>query len=276
VNPTAIRILTAFTSLGIFFGTYYFFEIWGFVVLCLLAAAGVIREFTNMNLPKTTTPGFVRYSFIALCLFYNFLFVFAQDLFLFGFSVCTLLFFSLLLLQTKRLKVPLDNTFRQVLIILLGFFYCTLLPGSVTKLLLLEGNGTHWFIAFVFIVFSVDTWAFFGGMAFGKTKLLPSISPKKTLEGALFGLTAGGLFGVLAAVFLLPDVPILLLGLVAILCGLLAETGDLFVSLMKRLAQVKDTGTLMPGHGGLMDRLDGLFFAAPAFYGFAVTVRTFG
>src|SRR5262249_39667736 len=114
------------------------------------------------------------------------------------------------------------------------------------------------------VMFS-DTLAFFCGHALGRHRLAPTISPGKTVEGAAGGLL-GGMLGALLVVPWLPGLPAahaLALGLVAAALGI---AGDLFESLLKRWAGVKDSGRLFPGHGGMLDRLDSLLFAAPVFY----------
>jgi len=111
-----------------------------------------------------------------------------------------------------------------------------------------------------------DTFAYFGGTFLGKHKLCPTISPKKTVEGAVFALIGGTVFGV--GMFFLQSiwgghigfVVLILLGLG---CGLLSQFGDLFASLLKRWAGVKDFSSVFPGHGGIIDRIDSIMFCAP-------------
>jgi phosphatidate cytidylyltransferase len=112
------------------------------------------------------------------------------------------------------------------------------------------------------MVFMGDTGAYFAGRAFGKHKLYELISPKKTMEGALGGLLASMLGGWLTSRYLVP-MPAssgLLLGAT---CGAVGQIGDLVESLFKRATRTKDSGQLLPGHGGLLDRVDGVLFAAP-------------
>jgi phosphatidate cytidylyltransferase len=113
------------------------------------------------------------------------------------------------------------------------------------------------------IVWLGDTFAFYCGKRWGRTKLAPSISPNKTREGSIAGLLAGLIAAAVWSWLVLGGVSgkVLLLALVV---GAAAQMGDLVESLVKRGAGVKDSGTLFPGHGGVMDRLDALFFAAPA------------
>ena len=112
------------------------------------------------------------------------------------------------------------------------------------------------------IVWIVDTAAYFAGRRFGRRKLAPSISPGKTWEGTLAGFGAAALVALLIAVSAgLRTGPALL---VALLVGPVGFAGDLFESAVKRAAGAKDSGTLFPGHGGVLDRIDSLIFVAPA------------
>ncbi len=111
-----------------------------------------------------------------------------------------------------------------------------------------------------------DTFAYFGGTFLGKHKLCPTISPKKTVEGAAFALIGGTAFGV--GMFYLQriwssDISLLVLILLGLGCGLLSQFGDLFASLLKRWAGVKDFSSVFPGHGGIMDRIDSIMFCTP-------------
>jgi phosphatidate cytidylyltransferase len=113
-----------------------------------------------------------------------------------------------------------------------------------------------------------DSAQYYTGRAFGRTALAPSISPKKTREGAIGGV----LFGTGAMAFggswLFPDAPLALLILCAATVVALGIVGDLFESLLKRSAGVKDSSALIPGHGGILDRIDSWLFAAPVYYAF--------
>jgi phosphatidate cytidylyltransferase len=116
-----------------------------------------------------------------------------------------------------------------------------------------------------------DTAAYFGGRTFGRRKLIPSVSPGKTVEGALWGVAGTVITGAVYAHFVLAGVAGLPVGLVfGALAGLIvspvAQLGDLAESLLKREAGVKDSGALLPGHGGVLDRFDSLFFTIPVTY----------
>jgi phosphatidate cytidylyltransferase len=110
-----------------------------------------------------------------------------------------------------------------------------------------------------------DTAQYYTGRAFGRTPLAPTHSPKKTREGAVGGFIVAPMFLTAAGLVWLPGIPAIFLaglGVVLVAAGI---AGDLFESMLKRAAQLKDSGTLIPGHGGVLDRIDALLFAAPIF-----------
>ncbi len=121
--------------------------------------------------------------------------------------------------------------------------------------------------AFLFITLSMwvaDSFAYFAGRAFGKHKLCPGISPKKTVEGAVGGIVATALFSWIVAPYWLPEVAgNLKAPLFGVLLAITSIIGDLLESTIKRATGTKDSSRLFPGHGGIYDRFDSLFFAAP-------------
>jgi phosphatidate cytidylyltransferase len=127
-------------------------------------------------------------------------------------------------------------------------------------------RGHVWLLVAVVIVWAADTGAYFAGRRFGKRKLAPRISPNKTIEGMLGGLAVAVVAGVALAPLAGAEVAQLpAVALAALFAALFSVVGDLFESLLKRHVGVKDSGNLIPGHGGLLDRLDGVLAALPAF-----------
>lgn len=118
-----------------------------------------------------------------------------------------------------------------------------------------------------------DSAQYYCGRGFGRRPLAPSISPKKTLEGAIGGLIFGTLAMTLGGRWVFPDAPLLLLVLVSACVVALGIVGDLFESLLKRSAGVKDSSNIIPGHGGVLDRIDSWLFAAPLYYVFIRYLR---
>jgi len=137
-----------------------------------------------------------------------------------------------------------------------GFFYCLLPALALLWIRDRSGDQGLSLLLWVFIVtWSTDIGAYFAGRRFGKHKLAPTISPGKTVEGLWGGMAAAALLG--AAWVLSTDLNWALIPL-APLFAVAAQAGDLFESKMKRTAGIKDSGSWLPGHGGLLDRLDGL------------------
>ena len=113
-----------------------------------------------------------------------------------------------------------------------------------------------------------DSAQYYTGRAFGRSPLAPSISPKKTREGAIGGVVFGTLAMVIGARFVFPATPWPLVTIAGLAVVVLGIAGDLFESLLKRSAGVKDSSALIPGHGGILDRIDSWLFAGPAYYVF--------
>jgi len=159
----------------------------------------------------------------------------------------------------------------EIALLVMGIMY---VPLMLTHLVWLRAlpDGIAWLFLMLVIVMSGDTAAYYVGSAIGKRKLYPVVSPNKSVEGALGGL-CGSLLGTLIAkgTFF----PGLSLGdciVTALVIGMLGQVGDLFESMLKRSFGVKDSGALIPGHGGILDRLDSILFAAPATYYYALFV----
>jgi phosphatidate cytidylyltransferase len=131
-----------------------------------------------------------------------------------------------------------------------------------------------WVFLTMALAWGSDTAAYFVGRKFGKTKLAPRISPKKTLEGSAGGLAASVL-GALAMSFFLPGLPPIDAIALGILAGAAGQAGDLLVSVLKRSSGVKDSGGILPGHGGILDRVDALAFTAPATWAYGHFIAGF-
>ncbi len=146
-----------------------------------------------------------------------------------------------------------------------GLIYIGVLGAHLILLRYLPEGGI-WLIVVSAVTACSDSGAYFVGRAFGKHKLCPSISPNKTVEGALGGVGAGLLGAILFAFLLLPVVHWLFLIFSAILLSGVGIVGDLTESIVKRGTGTKDSGTCLAGHGGILDRVDSLLFAVPVFY----------
>lgn len=178
-----------------------------------------------------------------------------------GFVCISILFCCISIVYERRFEDLTALSLFQAKSIL-GFFYVGLLPAMAYRILDIP-NGKMWFLTMLLIVFAGDTFAYLTGMMWGNKKILPKISPKKTVVGSIGGLAGSAVAGALSGVYLLPHVPLWGLIIVSILTGIVAQLGDLFESMLKRVANRKDSGSIMPGHGGILDRLDGVLFGTP-------------
>ena len=173
---------------------------------------------------------------------------------------------SLILLLTRKQK---QGAFTDWSWTLAGILYVGWLLGYLVALRGLD-NGRSWVFLAVFATFGSDSAAYFIGRAFGKQKLAPTISPKKTWEGAVAGLAGAAAVSLL---FLLPT-PLKLtaylnwwqLIIIGLLISVFGQLGDLIESLLKRNTGAKDSGNIFPGHGGMLDRMDSIVFAGVVVY----------
>ena len=127
------------------------------------------------------------------------------------------------------------------------------------------GRGWRATVLLIATVVVSDSMQFYTGRMFGRHPLAPAISPKKTVEGAIGGAVAGTLFMTFAGPIVFPEHPRMMLAVLGFVMVLLGILGDLFESRLKREANVKDSSSLIPGHGGVLDRIDALLFVTPAF-----------
>lgn len=181
-------------------------------------------------------------------------------------------FMLLLLFEALRLRAPSERPLGAVAVTAFGVFYAGMLPTFLLGIRHGAWPERSWagatLVLFPLVVTWVcDTAAMFGGRAFGGPKLAPTISPGKTRSGGLAGLVGGAAVAPLFALWLLPTVGITIGVLpavaVAVILATVGQLGDLAESLFKREAGVKDSSTLIPGHGGVLDRFDSLYVVLP-------------
>lgn len=236
---------------------------WHFALLLSLFALVGLFEFFAMALPdrKGELAPFALYGALALFtpLFADGrLFIMAGA----GFFLLTILHFLF------RLR-DLETVSRDVSLVVAAYLYVPFLLAHLV-MLRLQPDGSLWLLLLMLIVMTNDSAAYYIGSAFGKHRLYPAVSPKKSIEGALGGLL-GSLGGALLAKFtFFTTLSYVDAVLAALLIGITGQIGDLFESLLKRSFGVKDSGSILPGHGGVLDRLDSIILAAPVTYYFAI------
>ncbi len=153
-----------------------------------------------------------------------------------------------------------DHSIIDVLITIFSVVY-VVLPFVIIMLLGTRSDRLLW-VVFV-VAFATDSFAYFAGKTFGKNKLIESVSPNKTIEGAV-----GGVVGCLAAtaifkVLIMPELPWVFVLILGVLGSIASQIGDLTASKIKRHCKIKDFGNIIPGHGGVLDRFDSILFTAP-------------
>jgi phosphatidate cytidylyltransferase len=271
------RLLTALIAGSITLACLWFGGWWGFAVVAFAVLLGVL-ELHNMLLHAGYRP-LILVSYALSMLFLIAAMLPAQRLLILeiGLGVALLVSFSWLFLREKLDGAMTDWALTLAISIYLGWpmSFFLLLRGYDAGIVRITNTvwfvlprGVWWLLIVLLGVWGFDTAAFFSGRYFGRHKLAPTISPGKTWEGV-----AGGLVLSLATSLLLAVKPLGLPWYLAVVLGLLiaaaAVLGDLAESLIKRQTHVKDSGQILPGHGGMLDRIDSLLFAVIVVFVFA-------
>jgi phosphatidate cytidylyltransferase len=189
-------------------------------------------------------------------------------------AIATLAAFIYCLFRYRQIETVAS----RVSALVMGFLYVALLLSFVALLKRRHADGGAWVYITLTCTWFSDTGAYFAGRFLGPRwpkKLYEAVSPKKSVVGALGGLCASVLALVLAKLWYLPQLSWLDVFLIAVPANLLAQVGDLCESLLKRSVGVKDSGKLLPGHGGMLDRIDALLFVAPYVWAYARWVYGF-
>ncbi len=186
---------------------------------------------------------------------------------------------SLLVVVTGLLSIPLarrlslDDVLKQAAVTLFGALYLGISLSFLVRTRLLPQG--EWLIFFLLLVtWAADTGAYYIGTLYGRHRLAPQISPKKSVEGLVGGLLSAVIAAFLARWWFLPSLSVVDCVVLAVLLTGVGLWGDLAESALKRSVGAKDSGGILPGHGGMLDRLDSLLFTAPAFYYYVTFIKT--
>ena len=238
---------------------------WFLLLLALVLLAGS-REYSRLAGVSSYPTGYllvlVQATIITVLFWYKDYWSINISLYLSACCIAWILLFIRLPLYRPDMQV--DNTYRVISLV-------TAITSITTGWFALgwirvQPEGSWLILLLLLIVWAADTGAYFSGRAFGKKKLAPHISPGKTLAGLYGGLIAAPLIALLAAKLMpIEAIEPIRLVLLSVVTALVSVGGDLMISLHKRTSGHKDSGNLLPGHGGILDRIDSLLAAAPFF-----------
>lgn len=272
------RILTALIALPIIIASIVLplwvrEAVWIFVAIAGFAIAAGLFEFYSLT-KKLELKADAGIAYLgAAALFVGFAFDApskAPDL-----IIVTLAGFIILVLisQTFRFQADFTKMLAGVGVTVFGVLYVAFLGGFLVATRVgfdsMPGLSTRLLGYFFLVIFASDIGAYFAGRALGKHKLAPKISPGKTVEGLVGGVAAASGGAALATATFFPGLPYQLSIPLAIVLAVVGVFGDLAESAMKRGSGAKDAASILPGHGGFLDRLDSLLFGAPILYYFA-------
>ncbi len=264
----ARRVYVGLAALPILYGLIVVAPPIGVLVLALVSALLAAREFFRLHLgTRPMPPAFLLgFAGIALVLAAGH---WPELLPLHTVSILTLLGIMCTVLLTSN---PADSRLHDAAVALLGVAYLGLTLFFAIRLR--AGPDGAWLVCVLLIVtFAADTGAYYAGVLFGRHALAPRISPKKTVEGLVGGWVLSLVAALALRAWLLPAWSLLDCLWVSLLLTGSGLLGDLVESALKRSAGVKDSGHLLPGHGGMLDRIDSLLFTAPTFYYYVTLVN---
>jgi phosphatidate cytidylyltransferase len=277
MNNLVLRIVTGLVGAGVILGSIFINE-WAFIAIfsCISIATHYeyMRTIGNLTIkqPSFELPFAITAGILFLLIQNNQFFDSEIIQLLSGFNVIILATFFIAELFYNR-----EHPFQHIGLNILGIFYIPVAFGSyISYGLSNDGTVETWFaVGLLFMVWFNDSFAYFAGRFFGKTKLFERISPKKTWEGFWGGMLMTIVCGVIMSLWF-DELSMLHWMIWAIVVSLSATVGDLAESLLKRSIQIKDSGSILPGHGGFLDRFDGFVFAVPFSIAYLWILNFFG
>jgi len=225
-------------------------------LLCLYEYFGLVR-----SLGIRVQPWF---AYMAFCIL---LAAFRQNKFP-GSALVALVLLMAFLSAMWRYRQPIRERALSLMAELLGILYIALFlyPSIPIRYDFGGKTGLQWTLILLLVIWVNDTAALVAGKTFGKRPFAPALSPKKTWEGAVSGLLAGTAVAAALQALVFRDLPMAAVVVASVLIGVAGQLGDLAESMLKRAAEVKDSSHIIPGHGGVLDRMDSLLFAIPVLY----------
>jgi phosphatidate cytidylyltransferase len=262
LNNLVQRIITAIIGgAAVIFLIYWSY--WGFGFLFLVLNGAALWEFYQLANSNKNSVSSILSIVLGLLLFSGGFLIESGSI---DPNFINLLFLPPFLLFLVELFRNKENPFQNIGMSVLGWIYTTLPFYLMVKIAFINGEYDFRYVyGFLFLLWSSDSFAYFAGRFLGSHKLFERISPKKTWEGLI-----GGLAGAIAIAYVISNfytqLSVTNWIIVAIIIVFVGTLGDLVESMFKRSLEIKDSSSLLPGHGGVLDRFDGLFMAAPVVY----------
>lgn len=252
------RIITAIIAMAIFIPLVVYGNWPLTVAIYIMATVGLFELLRMKGIKLFSIPGIITWVVLAVLLMP--LSMSNQMYVLMGYTKLELTFIAVLLLLIYTVLVKNRYTFDDAAFSIFGAFYI-----GIGFYYLIETRyfGLEFIVYALIVIWLTDTGAYFIGRKFGKRKLWPDISPNKTIEGSIGGIGSAVIFACLFQYFFPVTSSYILLVGVTIIASIVGQLGDLVESALKRHYDVKDSGTLLPGHGGILDRFDSLLFVLP-------------
>ncbi len=273
-----VRTITATLIAGISLSAFIFLPPAGITILISILTAALIWEYTRLIFYQKNEKR-LRVSLFFLCsLFYVLcIWILTAKIPLIEGMIFVVLTFMVASFWIFQSQTP-ANIVKNMGASLIALCYLVCPSVLFLQVFLYEKQGPAYLIWILCVVFTGDIFAYLFGSILNGKKWMAHISPRKTYSGLIFGLLSAGFVSAAISIYLNKQLilttnkPIFFF-ILGILCFLVAQTGDLLVSTFKRQANVKDTGSLLPGHGGLLDRLDGVLLALPFMYSILVLLK---
>lgn len=274
MNITKIRIISAVSLLVVLVLFYLTLGLFGLGLSIVLISIIASYEFAKITFASSN--GLIDYFTKALFIL-AILWIVIQDViepkFWFSFIIAIYVVHMLVFLFKVTKVGKLDKAVFDIM----SFFFGVLYIGFPTYFFITILNGTDglkWCFTLTCVTLMYDIMAYFSGIKWGKHKISMIISPNKSWEGLVGGLLGSMIAGVACFVGLGLQVEFWLFLLVCIMCGIVGQIGDLFESLIKRDARIKDSGRILPGHGGMLDRIDSLLLSIPVMFWLISSLHT--
>lgn len=259
------RVLTGLIGIPVVIYLLLLEAHWGVRLLAWVFSSAMVYEFSRFAFTKTKNENAKVACLVAVNSFIHLGYL-VTSMTKMGLLTVALVFLCVFFLwEVKKEPSKLEQTFEELMAAIFEIVYFGFLMLLMVDVRSLE-DGRRWIVLFFVMVWATDTGAYFGGRAMGEKPLFSIISPKKTVEGAVFGVLSSILVAFCFWLFIDGYYPLSQLTLLAVGVSLFAQVGDLLASFAKRAFSVKDSSHILPGHGGMIDRFDGVVFALPLMY----------